>query len=146
MSLTEHMFEINSVTSRIMGQQATFSFCMTAGVEDGSLSLDDFDIRDSKGVGITSKMANTIIHNVAMELEDSKHNGTYFKVIRSNNSFRVICNGTRGLGICIAAIKRDLERSHSTIKKCRADVRKIADTFGVETVQHVLHGKRMDAI
>ncbi len=88
MSTFETMFEINTVISRIIGQASVLHIGITAGVDNGFVILDDFEIRDSKGIGITNKMANTMIHNLACALEDSKHCGTYFKVSRDVNDFR----------------------------------------------------------
>lgn len=146
MSAFENMFEINTTTSRIMGQQTILHFGMTAGVESGTIALDEFEIRDSKSVAIVTKMANTIIHNLACSLEDSKHCGTYFKVVRHQNDFQIVCIGTRGFQTCLSAIGRELDKMLDTIKKCKADIKKMADQFGTETIQHVLNGRRMDAI
>lgn len=146
MSVFENMFEINTTVSRIMGQQSTLHLGMTAGVEEETITLDEFEIRDGKSTGIVTKMANTIIHNLACALEDSKHCGTHFKVVRHQNDFMVVCNGTRGFQICLSAIKRELEKMLDTVKKCKADIKKMADQFGTETIQHVLNGRAMNAI
>jgi len=146
MSTFESLYEINTVVSRILGQQAILHIGITAGVDIDTICLDEFEIRDTKDVGITSKMANTILHNLACILEDSKHAGTYFTVVRGQNDFKVICNGQRGLQICFSCIKKEIDKMFETVKKCKADIKKMADQFGTETIQHVLNNRRMDAI
>jgi hypothetical protein len=138
MSTFETLHEINTTVSRIMGQQSVLHIGLTADVDEGVICLDEFEIRDGKGVAIVTKMANTITHNIACTLEDSKHNGTYYKVVRHQNDFQISCNGTRGLQVCLSGIKREVEKMLETVKKCKADIKKMADQFGTETIQHVL--------
>lgn len=146
MSVFKNMFEINTAVSRIMGHQSILHIGMTAGVEDETINLDEFEIRNSKSAGVVTKMANTIIHNLACSLEDSKHCGTHFKVVRHQNDFMVICNSTRGFQICLSTIKRELDKMLDTVKKCKADIKKMADQFGTETIQHVLNGRAMSVL
>ncbi len=58
----------------------------------------------------------------------------------------VVCDGNRGLNICLSCIKKEVDKMFDTIKKCKADIKKMADQFGVETIQHVLTHKRMKLI
>jgi hypothetical protein len=146
MSFIQNMFEINVMLSRAVGQRCTLYLGMTAGAQEDTISIDTFEIMDFKDTAITTKMANTIIHNIACALEDSKHHGTWFKVIRHQNDFRVVCHGIRGLNTLSAIIKAEVKKMGETIKRCRIDIKKIADSFGVETVQHVLNSKRMDSV
>jgi hypothetical protein len=146
MSFIPDMFDINVMLSRAVGQRCTLYLGMTAGTQEDTISIDAVEIMDSKDTAITTKMANTIVHNIACALEDSKHHGTWFKVIRHQNDFRVVCHGTRGLNIFSAITKAEVKKMEETVKKCRADIKKIADSFGTETIQHVLNSKRMDAI
>ncbi len=146
MNTFESLYDINIVASRILGQQVIFHIGLTADTVVDTICLDEFDIRDTKGVSITSKMANTILHNLACALEDSKHAGTYFTVARSQNDFEVVCKGNRGLQVCLSCIKKEMDRMFDTVKKCKEDIKKIADQFGTETIQHVLNNRRLNAI
>lgn len=146
MSTFESLYDINTVLSRILGQQAILHIGITAGVDADTMCLDEFEIRDAKGMGITSKMGNTILHNIVCVLEDSKHSGKYFTVVRDQNDFRVICNGNRGLQICISCIKKEIDKMFDTVKKCKADIKNMVDQFSTETIQHVLNNRRMDSI
>lgn len=46
-------------------------------------------------------------------------------------------------GRCTTAIKQEIKRTHDKVMKCKTDIKKIADEFGTETIQHVLIRKQM---
>lgn len=66
--------------------------------EEGKLLISDFEIRNSKGEWITTKLSNTIIHNIVSALEDSKHYGKHWNIIK--DPFAVICNNNIGVNVC----------------------------------------------
>lgn len=144
--MISNIFEINLMLSRIVGQKATLWVGMTAGAQEDTISIDTFEIRNTRDEAITTKMANTLIHNIACALEDSRHHGKHFKVVRHQNDFRVVCNGIRGMNIFSSVMKTEVKKMEDTIRRCRTDIKKMADEFGVETVQHVLNNKRMESV
>lgn len=144
--MTDNMFEINNLASRILDQKVILCFSLTASPVEGQLMLDDFEIRSSKDETIVTKMANTILHNVSMAIEDSKNNGNHFNITRYSNSFKVSCKGTKALTMCTSIIKQEMKRTHDKVMKCKSDIKKIADEFGTETIQHVLVRKQMQSI
>lgn len=146
LGLVDNLFEINNLASRIMGQKVALTFSMTASAIQGQFELDDFEIRSSKEESMMTKMAHTILNNIAMAVEDSKYNEDQFKLTRYTNSYKISCKGNKGILLLSSCIKQEVKKTHDKVMKCKEDIKRMATEFGTETVQHVLNKKQMQAL
>ena len=138
MSIDKKLFEINLILSRVLGQKASLAVSLRVN-EEGKLMISNFGIKNSKGELITTKVSNTIIHNIVSSIEDSKHHGKHWKVL--TDPFGVVFNNNVGVNLCMLSIKKEIQTVERLVKKCRDDVNRLADKFGAATIQHVLDNR-----